>query len=319
MKPLILNAEPEGYCDEAKNILKEFGEVIELPLNRSKLIEIIPDFDALIVRLGFQVDRELLERAVRLKVIASPTTGLNHIDIEEVTKRNITIISLKGEKDFLDTITATAELSWGLLLSLVRNIPSASKHVELGKWKRGLFIGKELSGKHLGIVGFGRLGTMIAKYGKAFRMKILAYDLNIRERINGVKFVSLKELLSHSDIVSIHLPLNESTYGFLGRNEISMMKKGSYLVNTSRGEILDEVALLEALARGRIRGAALDVLSGERSDDLKWLEKNPLIQYAREHSNLLITPHIGGATYDSMRKTEIFIAKKLRDFFYLDR
>lgn len=312
MKWRILNAEPENYSPQAVEILRTAGDVWLEQQDRAGLLAAVSDIDALIVRLAFQIDEEVLAAAPRLRAVVSATTGLDHIDLAAAERRGVKVLSLRGEEDFLRSIPATAELTWGLLLSLTRNIPAAFGSVLAGKWQRDQYKGHDLTGRRLGILGLGRIGQMAARYGLAFGMKVLAYDPIPTRRMEGVvQLESMDELLRQSDILSIHVPLNSSTERLIGRRELSLLPAGALLINTSRGDVLDETALAEALVSGRIAGAALDVLSNERSAAL---DSSPLIRYARTHPNLILTPHIGGATYESMAATEIYMAKKLIEF-----
>lgn len=308
----ILNAEPENYSQQALAILQTAGTVELKALDREGLLGAVHDVDALIVRLKFQVDEQVLSSAPCLKALVSATTGLDHIDLESAARRGVKVLSLKGETEFLRSIPATAELTWGLLLALTRNIPAAFDSVREGRWQRDEFKGHDLAGKRLGILGLGRIGSMVARYGLVFGMQVLAYDPRPEQWVDGVaKVESMADLLKESDVLSIHVPLNEQTRRLIGRAELDMLPHGAVLVNTARGDILDEQALLEALESGRLRGAALDVLSNERSEDLN---RSALIEYARRNSNLILTPHIGGATYESMAATEVFMAKKLVEY-----
>ena len=304
----ILNVEPDQYSDDARSILKSIGYLIEQNMERDELLKSLSSFNVLIVRLHHQVDAELMDAAPALKVIVSATTGLDHIDMEHAAQKNIAVLSLRSEVAFLRSIPATAELTWGLLLALTRNIPSAHTSVLKGEWQRDRFKGHELAGKRLGILGLGRIGEKIASYGLVFGMQVSAYDPYPKDVILGVAMKSSMEALIHeTDVLSVHVPLNTETQNMLGAREFNFLPKGSYLVNTARGAVLDENALLDSLRSAHLAGAALDVLSGERIS-----ENSPLIEYARTHSNLLITPHIGGATYESMRATEMFMANKLK-------
>jgi D-3-phosphoglycerate dehydrogenase len=306
----ILNVEPDQYSDDARSILRGVGEVIEKNMDRAELMDCIGGFDILVVRLGHQVDAELLSAAPRLKAIVSATTGLDHIDMEFASRRDIAVLSLRGELEFLRTIPATAEHTWGLLLALLRNIPWAHSSVLRGEWRRDRFKGRELQGRRLGVLGLGRIGEKIASYGLAFGMLVNAFDPYGKSAPAGVAMKdSLEILLQVSDVFSIHVPLNPETEKMIGIKEIYNLPRGSYFINTSRGAVVDEAALLDALQSGHLAGAALDVLTGERTN-----ESMPLIEYARAHSNLLLTPHIGGATHESMQATEIFMAKKLASF-----
>jgi D-3-phosphoglycerate dehydrogenase len=314
----ILNIEPDNYNQEARSILNSFATVREEKVSKRKLLELLPDFDVLIVRLAHNIDREVINSGKDLKAIVTATTGLDHIDTEVTEKRGIVVLSLKDETDFLQSITATAELTWGLLLSLIRRVPYAFNDVLHNNWRRDNFIGRELKGKILGIIGYGRLGRIVASYAKAFRMSVFAYTHNRKDCENyGVEWKDLEELLSVSDVISIHIPLTGETINFLDSVKLALLKPGSILINTSRGELIDEAALIDCLKNGKIAGAALDVLSGEkhyRSGDGSWPECDPLVEYAKIHSNLLLTPHIGGASTDSMHATEIFMAEKLRRY-----
>ncbi|MGB4107341.1 MAG: NAD(P)-dependent oxidoreductase [Alphaproteobacteria bacterium] len=304
----ILNLEPKDYSADARAILDKIGVVDNGPLSRATLNKNIDKYEVLIVRLGHKIDKEILNQAKKLKVIVTATTGLNHIDEAEVKNRGIEILSLKGEREFLDSIHATAEHTFALLLSLIRSIPASFCNVHDGKWDRDAFKGTELNGRTLGIIGYGRIGSKVAKYAEAFGMKILANDIL---DIPGVNMTDLDTLLQKSDVVSIHVPYSDRTHEMIGELQFSKMKNGGIFINTARGEIVDEDALLEALKSGRLSGAAIDVLQGENSGKKSWAKKNKLVAYARKNSNLLITPHTGGATYDSMAKTEIFMAEKL--------
>ena len=309
----ILNVEPLDYSDEARRILQSLGQLDERHLTRVELLACLADYDVLIVRLGFQVDREVMGSGPRLKAIVTATTGLDHIDVDYAEQRGIKVLSLHGETEFLRTIPATAEHTWALLLALARHIPQARASVMAGEWGRDAFRGHDLCSKRLGIVGLGRIGEKVARYGLAFEMAVAAYDPYRSDWVPGVqRCLALPELLRQSDVLSLHVPLNPETERMIGREELALLPNGSWLVNTSRGEVLDEEALVGALQSGQLSGAALDVISGER--DQRVYLHNPLLNYARRHDNLLITPHIGGATVESMAKTEVFMAHKLREF-----
>jgi D-3-phosphoglycerate dehydrogenase / 2-oxoglutarate reductase len=311
----ILNLEPEGYSKEAKAILERIGRVDSGPLGREELLGRVGQYDALVTRLGHVIDREVLERGERLRVVATATTGLTHVDVKTAEERGIAVLSLKGEVEFLQGIHATPEYTWALLLSLIRKIPGAVLHVREGGWNRNLFKGTELYGKTLGIIGFGRVGSKIAGYAHAFGINVLAYDQKELKAPGYVRFVALDTLLAESDIISVHVPYDGSTHHMIDERAIAAMKQGVVLVNTSRGGVLDEHALLEALRSGHVKGAALDVLEAEHSEGENWAVGHPLIAYAKDNENLLITSHIAGATFESMEKTEIFIAEKLQSFF----
>lgn len=310
----ILNAAPLNYCDEARRILRSFALVDEAPLDYRKLLECIGGYDALIVRLGLQVDRPLIDAAGQLRAIASATTGLDHIDVVYAAQKGIAVLSLKEEPAFMRTIPASAELTWAILISLMRKVPAAFASVCAGKWDRDAYRGHDLRGKRLGVLGLGRIGEMVARYGLAFEMSVAAYDPYREDWMEGVqRCQSLEDLLRSSDILSVHVPLNDQTRRMIGREQLERLPQGAVVVNTARGGIFVEEDLLAALESGRLAGAALDVICGERGEGFPGA--SALVAYACSHDNLLITPHIGGATVESMAATEVFIAQKLRRHF----
>lgn len=306
----ILNADPKGYSAQARLTLSSVATVDEVELTQAELLAAITNYDGLIVRLGHNVDKEILAAGCKLRFVASATTGLNHINIQEAQKKSIAVLSLRGEREFLDQVWATAELTWSLLLGLVRHLPEAAIHTRQGGWERQDFIGHQLAGKVLGIVGGGRLGGKVAAYGAAFAMRVLICDSKNIALPTQFERVSFKELLAHSDIISIHVPYEPSTHHLFDYEAMSLVKPGSVLINTSRGEVLDEAAVVMALSDGRLSGFAGDVISGEGG--IKWKESSPLFQHAKIATNVLLTPHIGGLTYESMAMTEQFMAEKIK-------
>lgn len=312
---------PESHARLRAAGLEPFGASCETSDELSKLLirsrdSGDPPFLAVFARLGLTLDAKVLGAAGRdLEYLVTPTTGLGHIDTADAGRRGIRVLSLKGETGFLRTITSTAELAFGMLLALVRRLPSAHADVLSLKWRREPFRGRELRGMTLGIVGLGRLGTMVAGYGRAFGMKVMACDTRseaFAEAANShVERRDIETLLSESDVVSLHLPLEESTEGYLDSGRISRMKPGAWLINTARGEIADESALLAALESGRLAGCALDVLCGDSRWDDGVPEDNPLVAYARRRDNLILTPHIGGYSLDAITRTRSFMVDRL--------
>ena len=296
LKTKILNMMDVTACPEVLKPLEDIGEVVQLPANQTTLLERIGEFDGFLTSLEVRSDREMLQRAERLRAIATPSTGTDHIDMVCAAERGIEILSLKNDTEFLGRITATAELAWALLLSTVRRLPWACEAARRGHWARDLYRGHQLSTKTLGILGYGRLGRILADYGRAFRMRVLACDVETREMPEWIEAVDLDRLLRESDVISIHIHLTESNRGLFDAATLAKMKPGSILINTSRGAIVDEAALVQALENGPLAGAGLDVIEGEWRDDL---DLHPLIRYANAHENLVISPHIGGVTYES--------------------
>ena len=307
----ILITEPEGFSPPAAAALAGMAEVWQREVaTEAELLQAVRTADILWIRLRHYISARVLDAAPHLKVIATPTTGLTHIDLEAAQARGIQVISLRGETDFLKEIRATAELTLALTLALLRRLPQAHFHVIEGGWDRDLFRGRELHGKTAGIVGYGRLGRIVASYFHAFGCQVLAHD---RPDWAGspdpfVSLVPLEELLTHSDIVSLHANFQSGMRGFFSRRCFEQMKPGSWFVNTARGELVDEAALVDALESGRLGGAALDVLADEH---LRAGKAHPLVAFAATHDNLVLTPHIGGCTRESMEKTEEFLAGKV--------
>ena len=296
--PRILSLADTSECDDVLDPLRRVADVMVRPADAEILRQQLPESDVYLASLQVRVDAAQIEAAARLKAIATPSTGLDHIDLPATERRGITILSLRDDKAFLNSLTATAELAWALLLSVMRRLPWAVQAAHSGDWARDRFRGHQLSGKTLGIIGYGRLGSMVAEFGKTFRMRVLATDVTHKSPAPGVTMLPLAELLPQADVVSIHVHLTDQTRGMLGREQFASMKRGAVLINTSRGAIIDEAALLDALNSGALLGAGLDVIDGEWRPDLP---QHPLIQYASKHENLVISPHIGGVTYESQR------------------
>lgn len=306
----LLIAESDRFSPAAVARLRKEFVVETADLDRSALLERVGNFDALWVRLRNRIDGEIFAAAPGLKYVITNTTGLNHIDLDEAERRGVRVLSLRGETDFLKDVRATAEHTVGLLLALVRRTPAAHAHVCAGGWNRDPFRGNELFGKTAGIVGYGRLGRIVARYLLAFDMRVLATGPHLSQGDVefGIERMTFDELLASSDVVSLHANLTAESRGCFGGPQFAAMKRGSWLINTARGELVDEAALLDALQSGHLAGAAVDVLCDEQSGGMG---DQPLVRYAREHDNLILTPHIGGNTVESLEKTELFLADKL--------
>jgi D-3-phosphoglycerate dehydrogenase len=311
-----LNVEPARYDADARGVLARAADVDYVECaDQAAFVAALgrAPYRALFVRLGVAVDEAALAAAPGLRWIVTPTTGLDHIDGAAAEKRGVRTISLRGETAFLEGIRSTAEHTWALLLALVRLLPSATSDVLAGQWRREPHLADELSGKTLGIVGLGRLGRMVAGYGVAFHMRVLAYDHDPAASTRapaGVEAATLDAGLAASDVLSLHLPLDSATKGFLSRERLAQLRPGARLVNTARGELVDEAALLDALRAGRLAGAAVDVLAGDGRWDHGVPDAHPLVAYARDHSQLLITPHTGGYARHAILGTRRFVAER---------
>lgn len=307
----LLNLRDFSTHPDVLDPLREVADVVTLPASAETLAERLPDFDAYLASMKVQLTREMLERTSRLRVIATCSTGTDHIDVECAEARGIVVLSSKNDTEFLNSITATAEMTWALLLATVRRLPWAFAAAQKGDWARDRFRGHQLFGKTLGILGYGRLGRMVAEYGRAFRMPVLACDHKPSSPPPGVTMVPFDRLLAESDVLSIHIHPTPDNRGLINARTLAQMKPGAILLNTSRGVIVDEAALRAALESGHLGGAGLDVIDGEWRHDL---DQHPLIAYAREHDNLVITPHVSGATFESQRAVAAHTVAKLKAF-----
>lgn len=251
--------------------------------DESTLRKEIQDADALVVRSRTQVTAELIDAAPKLKVIARSGVGLDNIDLNHAKNKGIKIVNAREAP-----ANAVAELVLGFILALARNIPRADALMKKGKWakKQIAKTSHSLSGKTLGIVGYGRIGRRVGQWAKMLGMHVIAYDVIPLE---GVEQVELDELLQRSDFITIHVPLLESTRGMFNKNLFEKMKDGVYLINTSRGAVINEEDLKHYLDSGKIAGAALDVYVNEPNPDRELVEKE----------NVIATPHIGSSTIEA--------------------
>lgn len=296
------------YQDENLELLEKHFDIIYLNDPDEDTPEILREADVILAPLGFFLGKEKIDLSPNLKIIASNTTGVPHIDVSHAKSKGIKVLSLQDQTGFLDKITPSAELTFGLIISLTRRIPWSFDAVKSGVWNRRLFGGKSmLSRMNLGVVGLGRLGKMVARYGKSFGMKVYYYEQDEKTITANdlIKLNSLEELVASSDIVTVHINLTEENRGLFNKRIFSQFKDGSYFINTSRGEVIDFSALLDCLKSGKLAGAALDVFEEEFNKGFQdYLKNHPLLDYAKTHDNLIITPHIGGSTYDAWKETE---------------
>ncbi len=296
------------YQEATLRLIEQKFNMKNLPDPNCDTDDVLGNIEVAMAPLGFPFDRKKIDRCPNLKVIGSSTLSIPHIDINYAESKGVKVCFLDCEqKSFLETITPTAELAWGLIIAITRKIPWAYKAVCNGEWSGRSFgcqTPQMLSEMTLGVVGLGRLGSLVASYGKVFGMGVNYYSPVSRDyRYNSC--TSLRELAECSDVVSIHAHQTPETEGLINNEFMAAMKPGSFIVNTSRGDLIDDEALLHSLESGHLGGAALDVLAGEYRQGFKSrLKENPLVKYARAHDNLIITPHYGGATVDAWIKTE---------------
>lgn len=312
MKTIV--TESEDFSQVVFQKLSNLGETILLDVtDRKTLLAQTKDAIVLFIRLRFKIDKEVIDNAPNLKYILTATTGLDHVDVAYFKQKGGKVVSLKGEFDFLSSIPSTAEHTWGLLLALMRKTPIAFEDVKAGFWRRDLFKGNNLRGKKLGILGLGRVGSQVAKYADAFEMEIGFYDIEEKRNTTYKCFNYPKDLFSWADILCIHIPLNNENIHFINKGLIDCLKQDAILINTSRGAVIDETYLCQQIESNTIGGYATDVIENEI--DLKDnLSEIALINLAKKGYNVLITPHIAGATYESMAMTEDFVTAKLMNY-----
>lgn len=319
----VLVLEPDIFVGELETKLGDHGVLCTLKgcELQADLVETVRQardrghpFEGIFARLGLAFDESVFAAAGSLECVITPTTGLSHIDTSAADRYGVKILSLRDHPEFLRTIASTAEHTWSLLLTVIRRIPSAYQDVLAGNWARQPHMGVELSGKTLGVFGLGRLGSMVANYGRAFRMRVIATDTNdaafCHDINRHVERVDAETLFALSDIVSVHLPLVEGTIGIVNASLISKMKTGAILINTARGELIDEEALLRALKSGHLAAAGLDVLSNDAVWEGRMPIHHPMLEYGRSNPNLVITPHVGGFTYEAVRRTRSFMVDR---------
>jgi len=298
--------------DFSKNAIQELGKIGVVKMySKDSLEEFLSEIEVLFIRLHYQIDKDFLSLAPKLKIICTPTTGLNHLDIDAIESCDINVISLKGEDGFLSTIRATPEHTLGLILSLLRNYKNAFLNQKNSKWNRDFYKGHEIYGKKVGIIGMGRVGKIVAKYLDAMDAKIFYTDIKEVDVLEyAIKVDSLVELIKQSDIIILSASYNEKYRKFIGKLEINAMQ-GKYFINTARGELVDESYLIHMISMNHFAGVAIDVISNEA--DCKNNILSDLLNLTEQY-NLLVSPHIAGATYESMWRTEEFIVNKLINF-----
>lgn len=295
----------EKISDEGIELLKkEFTVDFAYDKNAQEIKEIIGEYDIFLVRAETQIDKEMIDSGKNLKVIGMAGIGLNHIEVEYAKSKGIKIFNVPD-----GSIISVAELTMALILASVRKLYGAVSATKNGEWDKTGYTGNLLDGKTIGILALGKIGFRVAELCQAFNMEVIAFDpyLNqeIADKIN-VKLLPLKEVLSNSDIISIHTPLTKETYHMLGEKEIDLMKDGSYLFNLGRGGIVDEKVLYNALRSGKLAAAAVDVMENEppQEEDQKLLKLD----------NFMATCHIGAGTEEAQAYISISLANQVIEY-----
>ncbi len=276
--------------------------IVHDKLPREKLLEIIPGIDGMVVRSGTQVDREAIEKASQLKVVGRAGVGVDNVDIEAATEHGVIVMNSPG-----GSTTTTAEHTIAMLFALSRNIPQAYRMLKEHKWEKSRFKGVELSGKTLGVVGLGRIGSEVARKCQAMGMSVLAFDPFISpdsDLTSGLVMVDLGRIFAEADFITVHSPLTDETRSLINKEAMAQMKDGARLLNCARGGIINEADLYDALKSGKIAGAAFDVFEEEPNTT------SPLL----ELDNFIATPHLGASTVEAQRKVSEDICRQIVDF-----
>ncbi len=296
---IIISENIRGKSIDALQEKYEVGFFQDLWKIPNELSRLVCDAKALIVRNQTKVDSNLLVNARSLRVIGRAGAGYDNIDIEAANEKGIVVCYAPN-----DNTISTAELSISLILSLLRKIPQADNSTKSGKWERSKFMGNELYSKTVGLLGFGKIGRAVAFRLRSFGVNLFAYDKFVQAddklaKELGVNITTLEDTLSNSDIISIHLPLNKETYRMINYEKLMLMKKGAYLVNAARGEIIDEQDLIRVLKANILKGVALDVRGKEP----------PVISEIEKFENVILTPHIGALTEEAQEKVVSTVVK----------
>ncbi|MGC5050559.1 phosphoglycerate dehydrogenase [Micromonospora sp. DT48] len=299
MTPVVLIA--EELAPAAIEVLAHDFDVRHVDgTDRPALLSALSEADAVIVRSATQIDAEAIAAAPRLKVVARAGVGLDNVEVPAATARGVMVVNAPTSN-----IVSAAEQAVALLLAVARNTASASAALKAGEWKRSKYTGVELQGKTVGVVGLGRIGVLFASRIAAFGTRLIAYDPYIqpaRAAQLGVRLVGLEELLRESDFISIHLPKTPETVGLIGEKELAIVKPGVRIINAARGGLIDEQALADALAEGRVAGAGVDVYAKEPCTS------SPLFAF----DNVVATPHLGASTAEAQDKAGLAVAKSVK-------
>jgi D-3-phosphoglycerate dehydrogenase len=300
-RPRILVSDP--VSEEGIQMLRAAGDVdVRLGLPPAELIAAIGEYDALVVRSETKVTRPVIEAATRLQAVGRAGVGVDNIDLDAATERGVVVVNAPEG----NTIAA-AEHTIALLMALARHVPQADASMRAGKWARKDYVGTEIRGKTLGIVGLGKIGSQVARRAVGMEMEVLAFDPFVpdeRVRALGVRSVDFDTLIASADFLTVHPPLTAATSGMIGAEQIAKMKDGVRLINVARGGIIDEDALAEAVKSGKVAGAAIDVFSAEPVP-----ADNPLLGDPR----IIITPHLGASTAEAQERVAIDVAEQIVD------
>ncbi len=293
----------DSLSEKGIEILEKGAEVdVKTGMSPEELMACIREYDALVVRSQTKVTREVIEAASNLKIIGRAGVGVDNIDVEAATQRGIIVINAPE-----GNMISAAEHTIAMMMAISRNIPQANQSMKSGKWDRKLFMGVEVRGKTLGVVGLGRIGTEVAKRAQGMEMNILAYDPFISEERAadlGVKLTTVEDIVLNADYITVHTPLTKDTRNLIDREEFEKAKPGVRIINCARGGIINEEALAEAVASGKVAAAAIDVFTSEPPTG------SPLL----EQDNIILTPHLGASTKEAQVNVAVDVAEQIINF-----
>jgi D-3-phosphoglycerate dehydrogenase len=296
--PKILVTDP--IAQEGIDFLGRAAEVdVRLKPSPEELLQLIGGYEALIVRSETKVTRQVIEAGKRLQVVGRAGTGVDNIDLEAATERGIVVVNAP-----LGNTISAAEHTIALMFALARQLPQAYNSLRAGRWERQRFVGTELRGKTLGLIGMGQVGSEVARRARGLEMRVIAHDPYVspdRAQSMGVELVSLDELLQQADVISLHMRLTPSTRDYLGAEQLAKVKPGVRIINTARGELIDENALIQAIDAGRVAEAAIDVFREEPPGE------SPLLT----HPRILVTPHLGASTEEAQERAALDVAQEV--------
>ena len=272
-------------------------------LRGAALLDAVRDVDAIVVRSATKITRDVIGAANALRVVGRAGIGVDNIDIDAASERGVAVMNTPQ-----GNATSAAELAIALLLAVSRHVARADRSVRAGQWNKGLPMGTEITGKTLGVIGFGRIGRLVAERGRGLAMHVIAYDPYLDQRtspVPGVELMPLDDLLGRADFISVHVALSASSRNLLSRRELALVKPGARLIQASRGGVVDEEAVLEALESGRLAGAAFDVFAKEPV-----AADHPLL--ARD--DVVVTPHLGASSHEAQLRVAVAVAEQIADF-----
>ena len=301
----------DGLSPEGMQMLEKsglFDITFHKSIEKDALKQILPDYEAIIIRSATKMNKELIDAAPKLKVIMRAGAGVDNVDVPHATAKKVLVLNCPGVNN-----NAVAELTLGFLFGLLREIPRATSGMKQNLWEKKDLVGSEASGRTIGLLGFGAIGNLVGKACDALGMNVVVFDPRAKELSSKPEYSFVKtwhnnmdEVFSSADVVSVHMPLMDSTKNSIGAAQFNKMKKGSYFINCARGGIADEAALLEVLNNGTLAGAALDVFAQEPTP-----ADSPLVK----HPKVICAPHIGAATKEAQHKVGLAAGRYLIDYY----